>query len=430
MYKLYTFILYLLTPFIIIRLLWLGIKNPAFWQRWNERFGFINAVADKRPVIWIHAVSVGEVHASKPIINYLLESWAQYQILITTTTPTGANSIAMTYGNAVTHLYFPYDLPGSVRRFVTTLKPQILIVMETELWPNLFKYCKSCDIPVLLVNARMSEKSANGYARLKKLTGLTLADLSKIVAQTTEDANRLIQLGASKNDIIISGNLKFDVTLPHSLREQAQSLRRSFSVNRAVIIAASTHEGEEEQILDGFSSILKKYPDCLLILAPRHPERFDSVYNLCVKQGYNTVRHQFNEVCLDSTQIYLLDTLGELPMFYAASDIAFIGGSLVPKGGQNVLEPASLGLPILVGPYTFNFLEINRQLVEQGNAWIIKDSNQFAEKVGELLADANLRHQAGEKGKQMVEKNRGSSSKVIKLLDKMLGDATSSGISI
>ena len=302
--------------------------------------------------------------------------------------------------------------------------------METELWPNLFKYCKSCDIPVLLVNARMSEKSANGYARLKKLTGLTLADLSKIVAQTTEDANRLIQLGASKNDIIISGNLKFDVTLPHSLREQAQSLRRSFSVNRAVIIAASTHEGEEEQILDGFSSILKKYPDCLLILAPRHPERFDSVYNLCVKQGYNTVRHQFNEVCLDSTQIYLLDTLGELPMFYAASDIAFIGGSLVPKGGQNVLEPASLGLPILVGPYTFNFLEINRQLVEQGNAWIIKDSNQFAEKVGELLADANLRHQAGEKGKQMVEKNRGSSSKVIKLLDKMLGDATSSGISI
>ena len=213
--------------------------------------------------------------------------------------------------------------------------------------------------------------------------------------------------------------------MPHSLREQAQSLRRSFSVNRAVIIAASTHEGEEEQILDGFSSILENYPDCLLILAPRHPERFDGVFNLCVKHGYNTIRHQTNEACHDSTQVYLLDTLGELPMFYAASDIAFIGGSLVSKGGQNVLEPASLGLPILVGPHTFNFLEINRQLVEQGNAWIVKNSDQFADKVKELLADANLRHQAGEKGKQMVEKNRGSSDRVIKLLEKILADATS-----
>lgn len=430
MYKLYSFILYLLTPFVIIRLIWLGIKNPDFWQRWNERFGFINAVDDTRPIIWIHAVSVGEVHASKPVINYLLESWKQYQLLVTTTTPTGANSIVMTYGNAVTHLYFPYDLPGAVRRFVTILKPKLLIVMETELWPNLFNYCNSCDIPVLLVNARMSEKSANGYSRIKNLTSMTLGNLTKIVAQTRDDANRLIHLGAREKDIIISGNLKFDVTLPHSLKEQAQSLRRLFSVNRAVIIAASTHEGEEDQILDGFTRILEKYPDCLLILAPRHPERFDSVYNLCVKQGYNTVRHQSNDRCQESTQIYLLDTLGQLPMFYAASDIAFIGGSLVPKGGQNVLEPASLGLPILVGPHTFNFLEINRQLVEQGNAWIIKDSDQFAEKVCELLADANLRHQAGEKGKQMVEKNRGSSSKVIKLLDNMLGDATSTGISI
>jgi len=422
---LYSLTLYLLTPFVILRLLWLGVRNPAYWHRWGERFGFVKANEDPRPIIWVHAVSVGEAHASKPIINYLLESCSQYQILITTTTPTGASSVIRDFGESVRHLYFPYDLPGTVRRYVTTLKPQLLLVMETELWPNLFQFCKSNDIPVLLVNARMSEKSANGYAKLKQLTSKTLGNLTKIAAQTQDDAKRLIRLGAEACDVIVTGNLKFDIKLPHSLSEQAQSLRRSMSVNRAVVIAASTHEGEEELILDAFAEILQQHPDCLLIIAPRHPERFDSVFNMCKKRGYNTIRHSLNEACQTNTHIYMLDTLGELPLFYAASDIAFIGGSLVPKGGQNVLEPASLGLPILVGPYTFNFLDINRQLVEQGNAWVITNSKQFAARISELLTDANLRHQAGERGKQMVEKNRGSSKKVAIILDEILGNATS-----
>ena len=409
----------------MLRLLWLGWRNPAYWRRWNERFGFVALNDDQRPVIWIHAVSVGEVHASKPVVQYLLKSNPQYQLLVTTTTPTGAESVAREFGDNIQHLYFPYDLPGVVQRFISRIKPQLLLIMETELWPNLFQACKSNDIAIMLINARMSERSAQGYARLAKLTRSTLSNIIKIAAQTLADAERLIKLGAQAENITVTGNLKFDIKQPQSLLEQAQSLRRSLSVNRPVWIAASTHEGEEEQILDAYAEVLVADKDCLLIIAPRHPERVDSVYELCKKRSYQIIRHSLNEECHARIQIYLLDTLGELPLFYAASDIAFVGGSLVPRGGQNVLEPASLGLPILVGPHTFNFLEINRQLEKQGAAWQVADSHELAAQVIELLTDANLRHHAGEQGRQMVATNRGCSSIVLDILQNMLTHATS-----
>ena len=415
----------MITPFVILRLAWLGLSNHDYWQRWSERFGYIPLDNDQRPVLWIHAVSVGEVHASMPVVNHLLATYPEFQLVITTTTPTGAQSVKNHFGDTVKHFYLSYDLPGAVKRFVSRLTPQMLMVMETEIWPNLFQCCNKLNIDIVLVNARMSEKSAKRYSRLSHLARSSLSDIRKIAAQTEADAKRLITLGALPENVIVTGNLKFDIKLPHSLIEEAQSLRRTLSVNRPIWIAASTHEGEEEKILIAYNEVLSRHKNCLLIIAPRHPERSGAISGLCKKHHLATIHHSQGKACHPSTQVYILDTLGDLPLFYAASDIAFVGGSLVPGGGHNVLEPACLGLPVLIGPHTYNFLEICHLLEQQGAAWRVMDSDQLASQVIVLLSDANLRHYAGEKGRQMVEENRGSSKQVIDLLDNLISGGTS-----
>ncbi len=413
---LYTAILYLLAPFVLLRLVWLGFKNRDYWSRWTERFGFISSTIYKRPIIWVHAVSVGEVQAATPVINRLLSEYPQYQILVTTVTPTGAAMVNQQFGDNVIHYYLPYDLPRAVNRFLAILKPVVLIVMETELWPNLFFQCNQNSIPILLVNARMSRQSFLGYKRFSIITRHVLSNVSMIAAQTEDDGNRLITLGADPSRIVVTGSLKFDVNIPHSIVEEAQSIRRYFSVNRPIWIAASTHEGEEKSILIAHRKILQTHKDCLLIIAPRHQERFANVAELSLKNGFRTICKTEAAEFSNDIEVYILDTLGELLVYYAASDVAFVGGSLQPFGGHNVLEPASVGIPIITGQYVHNFMEINRLLVDIGAELQISSTTELTEKVGSLLSDGNLRHQMGQLGKQVVARNKGSTMRVMDII--------------
>lgn len=424
MRHLYSLILLLLLPLVIIHLGWLSLRNPGYRQRWRERFGFIPAQPET-PTIWLHAASVGEVQAAAPLIDRLQDSYPDYRVVMTTMTPTGARAVQQRFGSSVAHFYLPYDLPFMVRRFIHRLQPSIFLVMEMELWPNLFRSCRRAGVPVILVNARMSVRSAAGYARLAGLTKATLNDTSLIAAQSQGDAERLIKLGARPDSTVVAGNLKFDIRLPQSISEQAQVLRRMLSVNRPVWIAASTHEGEEKILLDAFETVLEQYPDCLLMLAPRHPERFDRVADLCRRRGFSIVRRQQQETAVTAaTRIYLVDTLGELPVCYAASDIAFVGGSLVNIGGHNMLEPASLAIPVLTGPHYFNFTEITAVLAEQGAAWVVNDTGELAAQVLNLLGDANLRYQAGQNARRIVEDNAGGVEALLELLQGQLDGAT------
>ena len=416
MRRIYSFFLYLIVPFVVLRLFWLSFRNPDYRRRWKERFGFPDKITSHDKVIWLHAVSVGEVQASRPLVNALLDEYPDYRILITTMTPTGADCVKQYFADSVTHLYLPYDLPVSVKHFISVIDPSILIVMETELWPNLFHYCQVKNIPVIVANARMSEKSAKGYQRFSSLTRSTLENISLVIAQGKKDAERMIMLGADEDKVIVTGNLKFDIHLPHSVTEQAQALRRYFSVNRPVWIAASTHAGEEKIILDAFDKVLQQHPQCLLVIAPRHPQRSARLRELCAKRNLKVLSKSDNKECDEDVKIFILDTLGELPMYYAAADVAFVGGSLTETGGHNMLEPACLGLPVIMGPHVFNFQEISQLLLDEGAAWKVTNMDELSGRVSSLLGDANLRHSTGERGRNIVLKNRGNVEKIMELI--------------
>jgi len=420
MYFFYTSVLYLLVPLVLIRLLWLGKNNPAYHQRWLERFGYVTGLKGNKPVIWIHAVSVGEIQASRPLVEHLNQHYPDYQILVTTVTPTGAASAVLIYGGIIQHRYFPYDLPGAVTRFLTTVKPVILLILETEIWPNLYRQCRLANIPVLLLNARLSERSLRGYRLLKSLTRRTLQDTSCIAAQSNADAQRFIKAGAPANQVMVMGNLKFDINIAASVVEQGAVIRRNFMVNRPIWIAASTHQGEESLLLDALTIVRESLPDSLLVIAPRHPERFQTVIDLCVKRGFQTVSYSHKDAYEPDVQVFVLDTLGQLPMYYAAADIAFVGGSLVPVGGHNMLEPACLGLPVLTGSYLFNFNEIASLLANVDALIQVTNAEQLASKVLALFSDGNQRYNMGLRAKQVVLENQGSINKVDRLLKSYL----------
>ncbi len=416
---LYTLLLYLLAPLVLARLAWRGLRAPAYWRRWPERFGFIEPPLGKQ-VIWIHAVSVGEVQAAVPMVRALLERYPAYSLLITTVTPTGSAQVTALFENEVAHVYAPYDLPGAVQRFFLRVRPQLAIVMETELWPNLFHACRSRQVPLLLVNARLSARSVAGYRRVKPLVARTLANVTEIAAQGEADAARFEQLGASRERITVSGNLKFEQRIPPSLLERAAVLRRDWGTGRPVCVAASTHEGEDEQLLDVFERLRERFPDCLLVLVPRHPERFETVAELCRQRGLNIVLRSEQRPCDAGTQVFVGDSMGELPLFFAAADVAFVGGSLVPHGGHNLLEPAALGLPVATGPHVFNFTEICDLLLQAGACEKVGNGEELAATLGRWLADANERHRVGEQGRQVVEKNRGALQTVLTMIDRHL----------
>jgi 3-deoxy-D-manno-octulosonic-acid transferase len=421
----YSALLYLLTPFVLLRLAWRGRRAPAYWQRWGERFGCYNGLELRAP-IWIHAVSVGEVVAAEPLVRALRHAQPHAPLLVTTMTPTGSEQVRRLFGTDVQHVYVPYDLPVAVRRFLERARPRLALIMETELWPNLFHGCKARGIPVIVANARLSDRSAAGYARFARLTRATLRDVSVIAAQSAADAERFRQLLGSKGPeplIQVTGSIKFDMRLPASLREQAEVLRRDLGVERPVWIAASTHEGEEELVLDAFAQVRAQLSNALLLLVPRHPERFARVAALCEKRGLSLVPRSSRLPCLPDTAVFLGDSMGELPLFYAAADLAFIGGSLVPTGGHNPLEAAALGVPLLFGPQMFNFAEISRLLLRENAALQARDAQALADSVVLLLSDAERRHALGENGRRVVEANRGALERLMKIVTGYLNDA-------
>ena len=414
----YTFLFYLLIPIILLRLLWRGVRAPAYWQRWSERFGFFPKLPNQ-PCIWVHAVSMGEVQAAVPLIQALQVRFSKQSILVTTMTPTGSRRVREVFGDSVWHVYLPYDLPGSLARFLARTQPRLLILMETELWPNLLYACQQRTIPVILANARLSAGSAAGYQRIRGLVGKMLTGVSVVAAQTKVDAARFIDLGVPLTKIQVTGSIKFDTRLPANFSEQAVALRSQWGVNRAVWIAASTHEGEEEIVLDAFSNLKQTFCDLLLLLVPRHPERFNRVANLCRRQGFIVARRSKGDINVN-TDIYLGDTMGELPLLYAACDVAFVGGSLVPIGGHNLLEPAAVGLPVIMGPHVFECAEICRQLLEAQAAKQVEDGVQLANIVKMYLNDTTYCQQTGENGRKFVRKNQGALVRLLKIIDLLM----------
>lgn len=399
---LYTFLFYLILPAIILRLMWRSRSFPDYRQRFGERFGYFKVPALSN-TIWIHAVSLGETLAAAPLIKALQKQYPQHSFVITNMTYTGSRQVRTLFGNSVLNLYVPYDLPGPISRFLQKIKPRVVILIETELWPNMLQQCYQKQIPVILANARLSAKSARNYSRFAQLTQQTLSHLTLLIAQAPADAQRFIDLGMDSKKIKVTGNIKFDITAPEDLPLQAKQLREKWNAHdRPIWIAASTHPGEEEIVLNAFAQIRKTLPDTLLILVPRHPERRSDVLQLC--SPYQTAIRTENSKIDKNTDIVLVDTIGELLLFYALSDVAFVGGSLVPIGGHNLLEPAVVGTPALTGPHMFNFTEINRLL----QVISITSSEGMAHHVLNFLQNSDVRQAAGLRSRQIVQDNRGA----------------------
>ena len=412
---LYSLLLYLLVPFVVLRLLWRSLDAPGYRQRWAERFGFVPRLPAEGSV-WVHAVSVGEVQAALPLIDWLLQE-RQMPVLVTTTTPTGSERVRQQLADRVFHFYAPYDLSGAVRRFLGRVRPCMVIIIETEIWPNLFYRCRAAAIPLILANARLSTHSARGYRRFRGLTRATLRNVTELAAQARPDADRFIALGMDAQHVHVTGNIKFDVQLPGELRSRAERLRGEWGEQRPVWVAASTHSGEEELVLSAFDMVRTRLPQALLVLVPRHPERFDKVAELCRRRGYAIARRSASGTFGADTAVFLGDTMGELPLFYAAADVAFVGGSLVPTGGHNVLEPAALGVPIVVGPHTFNFLDITRALISHGGGERVETVTELATMVVRFLEHTKLRDATGSCGRELVERNRGALAKLESILN-------------
>lgn len=413
---LYTLLLYALTPLILLRLLWRARRAPAYARRWRERFALVPAIDFKGKVIWVHAVSVGETLAAVPLIKALQEEHPAALVMVTTTTPTGSAQVRKVFGDSVYHVYAPYDLPDVLTRFFTRTRPSMLIIMETELWPNLIHKCKKLGVPVAVVNARLSAKSAAGYQKIAFLTKPMLQDISLVAAQSPVDGERFIDLGLDREKLVVTGNIKFDLRLDETLREQAASLKADWRSpgDGLIWLAASTHRGEDEQILSAFTEVLRVAPDTLLVLVPRHPERFNDVARLCVDSGFRVTRRSQAGGIDKGVQILLGDTMGELLLFCGASDMVFVGGSLVPVGGHNLIEPAAWGVPVLTGPHLFNFAEVASKLTEAGGLNVCENDRQLATAVIELVQNAGERERLADAARSVADANRGA---LLKLSD-------------
>ena len=414
---LYTLIFYSLVPFILFRLLWRSFAAPAYAQRWAERFGFFPALSTPKKVVWLHTVSVGEFLAALPLIRRL-QTDVDVQLVITTTTPTGSERVCATLGNSVFHVYAPYDLPDVLARFFRRVKPSLYLVMETELWPNTLAACAKYNVPAVLINGRLSERSARGYARFGALTKPMLQSLRYAAIQNPIDAARFVALGLPAEKAKVTGNIKFDLALSDVLREQAASLKNQLSGNgrRLVLIAASTHQGEDEIILDAFAQVrassFASARSAVLVLVPRHPERFERVGQLCASRGFNLARRSENNWA-DTHDILLGNTMGELMLMFGASDVAFVGGSLVPNGGHNFIEPAAWGLPLLSGEHLFNFAEVARLLTEAGALTRVNSAQSLADEFIRLVSDESLRAKVGAAALQVAVDNRGALDKTL-----------------
>ncbi|MDF1529563.1 MAG: lipid IV(A) 3-deoxy-D-manno-octulosonic acid transferase [Sedimenticola sp.] len=418
---LYTLILNVSLPLVLLRLYRRSLQNSDYRKRISERFGR-PAFPDLKESLWLHTVSVGESQAAEPLVKRLQEQFPDLPIVITTTTPTGSDRVKKLFGESVFHAYFPFDLPFAVRGFLKAAQPKILVMMETEVWPNLLAECERENIPTILANARLSERSAKGYARLGSFARETFGRISLVAAQSPADAERFLGLGVKSDRVRVTGSIKFDVRIPALVNEQAEALRRTWG-GRPVWVAASTREGEEELILAAHRQVLRQLLQALLVLVPRHPERFDKVALLCQRDGFTYARRSADDLCRSETAVYLGDTMGELILFLSAADVAFVGGSLVPTGGHNVLEPAALGLPVIFGPHMFNFAMVSRMLLAEGAAVEVADVDALTKWIVDWLSDANLRAVYGENALRVVEANRGALDRLFDILQTYLEKA-------
>ncbi len=417
--RLYSLLLHLALPFVVARLLWRSLRAPAYRQRLGERFGRFKG-SPAPGGIWIHAVSVGEVQAIEPLVRHLRDAHPNLAITLTTTTPTGSERVRALFGEGVFHVYFPYDLTWCLRPFLRRIRPRLLVMVETEIWPNLLKLCAEEGITTLLANGRLSIRSAKGYARLGRFTHGVFRRIGLVAAQSQADADRFIALGVRASRVMITGSIKFDQRLPASAQERSQVMKRFFGEDRPVWVAASTHEGEEEQVLAAHRQVLKQIPNALLVLVPRHPERFDRVAALARREGFSLVRRSDNAPCSGTTQVYLGDTMGELPLFLGAAEVAFIGGSLIERGGHNMLEASAQGVPVVFGPHVFNFPAISELLLEREAAVQVRDAEELSEVVSRWLGDASERSRIGENGRRAVEENRGALKRLIAIIEQQL----------
>lgn len=392
---LYTVVFNLLIPLFVLNLWWRSRKNIAYRQRIEERFGYVAQRPDTGRCLWVHAVSVGEVIAAKPLIERLRQEYPHETLWITTTTPTGSAMVQRLFGKHVCHSYCPYDLPNGLTRFIQRVRPTLLMVIETEIWPNLYHACATAAIPLLMVNARLSARSCKGYARVGGLIRETLQAVDWIGARSTADAENFRQLGAPPQRISVCGNLKFALQIPDALRTQAAVWRQQWG-NRPVWVAGSTHAGEDEILLRVFAQLRLQVNDLLLILVPRHPERFATVNTLCTQAGWEIVSRSSAQTVCPSTAILLGDTLGELLQWYASADLAFVGGSLIAHGGHNPLEAAAFGVPVISGEHTYNFTDIYPELVANGGAILVADEAALYAQTLAWLQQPASRHQAGQ----------------------------------
>jgi 3-deoxy-D-manno-octulosonic-acid transferase len=417
----YTLVFYLCLPLVIARLCWRARSAPAYAQRWSERFGFFPARTDTRKAIWVHAVSVGESLAALPMIRELQRRYPDHQLVVTTTTPTGSERIQAALGDTVFHVYAPYDLPDCLGRFIRKVRPAIAIIMETELWPNTIAACARYQVTVVVANARLSAKSARGYQRLSSMAAPMLSRISKIAAQHKDDGERFLALGLAPKSLEVTGNIKFDLNLPDETLAQAQQLHQRWQngSERPILLAASTHAGEDEQLLAALAQLLTQRPDLLLVLVPRHPERFESVYQLACAD-YKTQKHSDGEVVAAETQVLIGNTMGEMMVFLGASDIVFMGGTWVDNGGHNFIEPAAWSKPILSGPSLYNFAEVTRLLIEAKGLKLVDSPQQLSAEVLSLLESAAKAKAMGCAAKQVAEDNRGALERLLHIIDQAL----------
>ncbi len=412
----YTFALWLLLPYALLHLLWRARKQPGYLRHIGERFGRY-AVSSEKPVLWLHTVSVGETRAAATLVRELRARYPQHQILLTHTTPTGRAASEQLYGSDVLRVYLPYDYPFAVRRFLKHFRPQIGVLLETEVWFNLVHACARTDVPLLLLNARLSERSARRYARFPNLTRDGLNAVNLIAAQTVEDASRLHRL--CERDIVVMGNLKYDIEPPAAQLELGRQLRARFDEHRPVFLAASTREGEEVLLLDALHHA--DIPDLLTVIVPRHPQRFEDVARLISSHGLRMQRRSRDEAIAPETQVVLGDSMGEMFAYYAACDIAFIGGSLLPLGGQNLIEAAACGKPVLIGPHTFNFSQATELAIDCHAALRIQDAHELINRLNLLLAHDNpALVSMGQNALRFVTANQGATRRSVALIAKVL----------
>ena len=407
----YTLLLYLLLPYILLRLVWRARRQRGYLGHVAERFGHY-AQAAGGPLIWVHAVSVGETRAAEPLIQALRGKYPQHRVLLTHMTPTGRETGEAIFGEDVIRCYLPYDYPGAVARFLDRFRPRVGILMETEIWPNLIHAGREHGVPLYLVNARLSEKSHSGYQRFPRLARECLAGFTAIAAQSEDDARRLTSLGAG--NVRVTGSIKFDIDPPPAQLELGRTWRREFGEGRPVLLVASTREGEEALVLDSLAH--SDVPGLLTVIVPRHPQRFDEVERLLEARGVRFQRRSANAVIRADTGVVLGDSMGEMFAYYAACDVAFIGGSLLPFGGHNLIEACAAGKPVLIGPHSYNFAEATELAIRAGAALQVPDTNTFAQEAGRLLRDPASAQRMARAALDFANAHRGATAKVVALL--------------